>query len=64
MIPYHTLELRGGTINLGVFRDRESEVLAEQQPQHGVFDCDHAGLAINMISLGDELFGLIPVGGT
>ena len=30
---------------------RETEILVEQQPQQGVFVCDHAGLVINKFSL-------------
>jgi len=34
---------------------RETEILVEQQPPHGVFVCDHAGRVINKLSLRERV---------
>jgi len=39
------------TEGFDVYCVRETEILVEQQPPHGAFVCDHAGLVINKFSL-------------
>ena len=38
-------------------RPTETEILVEQQPPHGVFVWDHAGLVINQFSLAPAALG-------